>query len=56
MIKQQIIRVYPRGYGENALNEINDLLNSGWVVKFITPIGNNFHDYVIEKESDGEND
>lgn len=52
MIKQKIVRVFPRRYGDNVLEEINKFLDSGWVVKFITPIGENFHDYVIEKETD----
>lgn len=55
MITQRIERVYPPGYTGGGLGEINDLLEEGWIVKFITPVktdasGGVIHDYVLEKD------
>ena len=47
---QKLIRVYPRGWTGNSTEELNKLLANGWEVKFITPIGDGLHDYILAKD------
>ena len=54
MIRQKNIRVYPPGYTGDNRNILNELLNDGWEVRYITPVktdrsGGVIHDYIIEK-------
>ena len=50
MIIQKLLRVYPIGWTGNSIGELNRHLSQGWQVKFITDMGKNIHDYIIEIE------
>lgn len=50
MLIQKLLRVYPIGWTGNSIEELNRHLSQGWQVKFITDVGKNIHDYIIEKE------
>ena len=54
MIKQKLVRVYPPGYSGTGRKSLDEYLEYGWTVKYITPIkteknGGIIHDYIIEK-------
>ena len=47
---QKLVRVYPRGWTGDSMGNLNVFLSNGWEVKFITPVGHDIYDYVIEKK------
>lgn len=48
--KQKIVRTYnaDKGYISN-IDKINNLLDKGYKIKFITPVGDDYIEYVLEK-------
>lgn len=53
MLKNCVVRTYSNGY-TNKMVSLEDKLNNGWTVKFITPFyfkGNTeYVEYILEKE------
>lgn len=53
--EQMIFRLYPPGYTNNPISDMQKLLDNGWKVKHITPTktdntGGIIHDYILERE------
>jgi hypothetical protein len=56
-MKQKLIRVFPHGYSNNQIKELNDLLIDGWLVVNITIMVFNdrqsqHSDYILQKQLD----
>lgn len=54
-MKQCVVRSYSRKYLD-SMEEINDRLNDGWIVKHITPFiingGTEFIEYILEMKEE----
>ena len=49
MIKQAVVRTYPKGY-TTTIGNLNEYLQAGYTVAHITPIGDGITEYIVEKE------
>lgn len=49
MIKQKVVRTYPNGW-INTTHFLEQVLEDGYVVKFVTPVADGIIEYVVEKE------
>lgn len=49
MKKQCVIRTYPPNYNETT-GDLQEKLNSGWLVVFITPVSGGIIEYILQND------